>query len=73
MAPATRTVRGLATEVVLTPEDGMPSVCALNFDHVALAQRSRFGSALCSLPETRWFEVRYALLMACGFVEQEEG
>ena len=41
VAPATRTIRGLSTEVILTAEDGMPSVCALNFDHVALAQRDR--------------------------------
>jgi mRNA interferase MazF len=37
--PATRTVRGIDTEVVLGPDDGMPVACALNFDHVALAQR----------------------------------
>ena len=32
VAPVTRTIRGVPTEVVLTPEDGMPVVCALNFD-----------------------------------------
>ncbi len=67
VAPATRTIRGLATEVVLSPEDGMPVICALNFDHVSLAQRDRIGAALCSLPESRWPEVRRALLVACGF------
>ena len=72
VAPATRTIRGLATEVVLTAEEGMPSVCALNFDHVALAQRNRLGSVLCSLPEMRWFEVQRALLTACGFGELED-
>jgi len=49
----------------------MPTVCALNFDHVALAQRDRIGPALCSLPESRWVEVRRALLIACGFDEPE--
>jgi mRNA interferase MazF len=67
VAPATRTIRGLATEVILSPEDGMPVLCALNFDHVSLAQRDRIGAALCSLPESRWPEVRRALLVACGF------
>jgi len=37
VVPATRTVRGLSTEVLLTTEDGMPATCALNFDHVSLA------------------------------------
>jgi len=67
VAPATRTIRGLATEVLLSPEDGMPVLCALNFDHVSLAARDRIGAALCSLPESRWPEVRRALLVACGF------
>lgn len=58
VAPATRTIRGLTTEVVLTSDDGMPTVCALNFDHGALAQRDRIGPALCSLPESRWVEVQ---------------
>ena len=66
VAPATRTIRGLATEVVLSPEEGMPVLCALNFDHVSLAQRDRIGAVLCSLPESRCPEVRRALLVACG-------
>lgn len=67
VVPITRTIRGLATEVVLTPDDGMPVVSALNFDHVALAQRQRIGALICTLPEERWNEVRQALLIACGF------
>lgn len=30
VAPATRTIRGLSTEVLLSSADGMPDVCALN-------------------------------------------
>ena len=71
VVPATRTIRGLTTEVVLTADDGMPAACALNFDHVALAQRNRIGPVLCSLVETRWIEVRRALLIACGFCGEE--
>jgi mRNA interferase MazF len=56
VVPITRTIRGLATEVVLTPDDGMPVVSALNFDHIALAQRQRIGTLICSLPENRWPE-----------------
>ncbi len=67
VVPVTRTIRGLATEVVLTPDDGMPLVSALNFDHDSLAQRSRIGAVLCSLPEARWSEVQHALMIACGF------
>ena len=38
----------------------MPTTCALNFDHVSLAQRSH-------LRYERWREVESALLVACGF------
>jgi len=73
VVPATRTIRGLTTEVVLTTDDGMPTACALNFDHVALAERNRIGPVLCNLVETRWSEVRRALLIACGFAQGEGG
>src|SRR5437773_12085063 len=48
VVPPTRTVRGISTEVILTPDDGMPVACALNFDHVALAQRTRLGAVIAS-------------------------
>ena len=67
VAPVTRTIRGLSTEVLLTEEDGMPAACAVNFDHVSLGQRDRFGTVLCTLSERRWPEARRALLSACGF------
>jgi len=65
--PATRTIRGLSTELLLSPDDGMPASCALNFDHVGIAQRSRIGALLTTLSESRWPEVERALLIACGF------
>lgn len=63
----TRTIRGVATEVVLSLDDGMPTACALNPDHVALAHRSRMGPSVTVLPTARWPEVERALLVACGF------
>ena len=71
VVPVTRTIRGLTTEVVLTAEDGMPVTCALNFDHVSLAQRDRIGSLICGLPNARWTEVQRALMVACGFGDDE--
>jgi mRNA interferase MazF len=70
VAPATRTIRGLTTEVVLAPEDGVPVVCALNFDHVGLAQRARLGPVLSALRPERWPEIERALLSACGFMSK---
>ena len=68
VVPWTRTIRGLTTELILTPEDGMPVECALNFDHISLAQRHRIGSVIS---ESRWPEARNALMIACGFGSSE--
>jgi mRNA interferase MazF len=46
VAPVTRTIRGLRTELLPTEEDDMPAACAVNFDHLSLGQRDRFGSVL---------------------------
>jgi len=67
VVPATRTIRGIATEVLLTDADGMPTTCALNFDHIGLARRDRLGSSITRLAEPRWPEIEAALLTACGF------
>ncbi|MBI1817778.1 MAG: type II toxin-antitoxin system PemK/MazF family toxin [Deltaproteobacteria bacterium] len=65
--PATRTIRGLSTEVLLSSNDGMPAGCALNFDHVGIAQRARLGAVLTTSAESRWPGVENALLIARGF------
>ena len=67
VVPVTRTIRGLSTEVILTADDGMPVTCALNLDHIALAQRDRLGPPISALPPRRWPEIQTALLIACGF------
>jgi mRNA interferase MazF len=56
---------------VLTEDDGMPVRCALNLDHVALAQRAQFGEVIATLRDVRWPEVEKALLIACGFAPSE--
>ena len=67
VVPVTRTVRGLDSEVRLSPSDGMPAFCALNLDHVGIAQRARVGAWIATLPERLWPDVERALLSACGF------
>ena len=67
VVPATRTIRGIDSEVILSADDDMPATCALNFDHLSLAQRSRLGATLATLRAGRWPEVETALLVACGF------
>jgi mRNA interferase MazF len=67
VAPTTRSVRAIPTEVTLGHEDDMPERCAINLDHVTLAKREQFGELITTLSEDRWPEVEQALLVACGF------
>jgi mRNA interferase MazF len=67
IAPITSTIRGIPSEVPLTPEDGMPRPCAVNLDHVQTVSRGKVGSLITVLPSNRMEEVRSALLFALGF------
>jgi mRNA interferase MazF len=64
IAPITTTVRGIASEVPLGPEDGLPEVCAVNLDHVQTVARGRLGALIITLPAQRMAEIREALLFA---------
>jgi mRNA interferase MazF len=67
VAPITRTIRDIPTEVVLTTDDGMPSECAINLDHIQTVDRSKLGGVIATLGETRMKSVRQAILFALGF------
>lgn len=47
--PATRTVRGIPTEVPLGPDDGMPDACALSFDNATVVDQALFVERICRL------------------------
>ena len=64
VAPATRTVRGLPTEVVLDEDDGMPDRCVLSLDNVLTVPKHRLVDRICSLGGERLAEVCDALRVA---------
>ncbi len=67
VVPITSTVRDIPTEVLLTPDDGLPRTCAANLDHLQTVARDRIGALIATLPAARMTEVRDALLFALGF------
>jgi mRNA interferase MazF len=67
VAPITRAVRGIPSEVPLGPEDGMPQPCAANLDHVQTVARNRLGALVTTLSTQRMAEIREALLFALDF------
>ena len=64
--PATRTIRGIPTEVRLAVEDGMPTECALSLDNVAVVPRGLFVERVTKLRADRLAEVCAALAVASG-------
>ena len=50
--PATRTVRGIPTEVAIGPDDGMPR-CALSFDNATVLDQSLLVERICRLDRSR--------------------
>jgi mRNA interferase MazF len=49
IAPATRTVRGIPTEVPLGAEDGMPAECALSLDNLAVVPKALITERITAL------------------------
>jgi mRNA interferase MazF len=62
--PATRTIRGIPTEVSLDGADGMPETCALTLDNVSLVPKEYFIERVCALGPERLDEVCRALRVA---------
>ncbi len=67
VAPLTSTIRRIPSEVVLTPEDGLPTVCAINLDHVQTVSKAKIGSFITTLSDSQMDQVKNALLFALGF------
>ena len=62
------TIRGIPSEVVLTPrEDGVQSDCAVNADNIQTIQKSKLGSYITTILPERMREVRTAIEFAFGF------
>ena len=64
--PATRTIRGIATEVEIGPEDGMPDRCVLSLDNLRVLPKSCFVEEICTLGPERMASVCTALAIATG-------
>ncbi len=64
--PATRTVRGLPTEVLLATDDGLPAPCVLSLDNLDLVAKVYFRERITRLGADRMRQVCRALALATG-------
>jgi mRNA interferase MazF len=66
VAPITRTIRGIPTEVRIDQADGMPEECVASLDNVRQIPRAFLSEPITSLAGPRMHEVCRALAIATG-------
>jgi mRNA interferase MazF len=66
LAPATKTIRGIPSEVRLGIDDGMPADCALSFDNLLTVPKTLLVERVTRLSDERMPELCAALDVASG-------
>ena len=66
VAPITSTIRDVDSEVVLTTDDGMKQICAVNLHNVVTVPQGALGRVVARLSTERMREICRALRFALG-------
>ncbi len=66
VAPVTRTIREIPTEVPLDKDDGLPRRCVVNLDDIATIPKPLLDERLTVLSERRMREIDRAIRFALG-------
>lgn len=66
VALITRTTRGIATEVELGPEDGMPVPCVVSLDNLRTVPQALLVETLTTLDAAQMDQICRALVRATG-------
>ncbi len=66
VAAITRTVRGLVSELELTPDDGVPTDCVVNFDNIHTIPRLALRRQITKLEPARLAQTCQTLRDATG-------
>jgi mRNA interferase MazF len=69
VAALSRTVREVASEVIVGPEHGLPARCAANMHNVFTLRRSDLGAFVATLPPDVMSRVDRAIVFALGVGE----
>lgn len=69
VAPITSAIRGVPSEVVVGPEDGMKQPCAVNLHNVVTVPKVGVGRRVAQLDDARMREVCRALAFSLGCSE----
>ncbi len=64
VAPTTRTMRNIPSEVAVDEDDGLPSPCAISLDNITTVPRYQLTERICVLSPERLHDVCAALTTA---------
>jgi mRNA interferase MazF len=67
IAPITSTIRGIPTEVVLTPAEGFANNCAINLDNIQTIPKAKLKTYLTRLAPAKLQALHRAIGFALGF------
>ncbi|HEX5037343.1 MAG TPA: type II toxin-antitoxin system PemK/MazF family toxin [bacterium] len=67
VAPITRTIRGVTSEVVVGPAEGLKEPSAINLHHLVTVPKSQLRRYIGSLSPSKLSAVLEAMLFALGF------
>lgn len=64
VAPVTRTIRDIESEVVLSDNDGVPTTCAVSLDNILTIRKSTLERRIATLTTARMLETFQAIRFA---------
>jgi mRNA interferase MazF len=70
VAPITSTIRSIPTELLLTEQDGVPHMCAANFDNLQTVPKSNIGDRIARLTSRKMKEASDAVSFALGLDDE---
>jgi mRNA interferase MazF len=69
VAPITSMIRSIPTEVVLTQEDGLPEICAANFDNIQTVPKANMSAPIAHISTSKMIAVAGAIGFALGLID----
>jgi mRNA interferase MazF len=62
-------IRSIPTEVILTREDGMPEICAANFDNIQTVPKANISAPITHIPASKMIAAAGAIGFALGLID----
>ena len=64
VAPITSTIRNIPTELILNADDGLPEICAMNFDNIQTVPKTNISPTIAHLSNARMQDATTAIKFA---------